>query len=60
VREPVTGSAADRRQVLAEVVAMKLRLGYELVSEDEFAALSYALEVPADGCGCERAVRILV
>jgi hypothetical protein len=38
VREPVAGFA-DRRQVLAEVVAMKLRLGYELVSEDEFAAV---------------------
>jgi hypothetical protein len=39
VGEPVADSAADRRQVLTEIVATKLRLGYELVSEDEFAAV---------------------
>ena len=36
---PVTSSTAERRRVLAEVLAMKLRLGYELVSETEFGAV---------------------
>jgi hypothetical protein len=36
---PVTSSAAERQRTLAEVLAMKVRLGYELVSETEFGAV---------------------
>jgi hypothetical protein len=36
---PVTSSTAERRRVLAEVLAMKLRLGYEVVSETEFGVV---------------------
>jgi len=36
---PVTDSSARRRHVLADVLAKKLRLGYELVSETEFGAV---------------------
>jgi hypothetical protein len=37
--EPVTYSTAQRRRVLADVLAMKLRLGYEILSETEFGAV---------------------
>jgi hypothetical protein len=36
---PVAHSPAQRRRVLSDVLAMKLRLGYEVLSETEFGAV---------------------
>jgi hypothetical protein len=39
VAQPVCCSAAQRRRLLSDVLAMKLRLGYEILSESEFSAV---------------------
>jgi hypothetical protein len=36
---PVACSAAQRRRLLSDVLATKLRLGYEVLSETEFSAV---------------------
>lgn len=36
-----TGSAERRRQTLSDVLAMKLRLGYEVESQTEFGAVVF-------------------
>jgi hypothetical protein len=39
LRGPAACSPAERRSLLSDVLSMKLRLGYEVVSETEFAAV---------------------
>jgi hypothetical protein len=40
--EPELGSDEQRIDLLADVLAMKLRLGYEIESETEFAAVIFS------------------
>jgi len=38
-RGPIACSDVQRKSLLADIVAMKLRLGYEVISETEFSAV---------------------
>ena len=52
--EPELGSDEQRMHLLADVLAMKLRLGYEIESETDFAAVVFS-PGRAGGWGCARA-----
>jgi len=51
--EPELGSDEQRMHLLADVLAMKLRLGYEIESETDFAAVVFSPS-RAGGWGCAR------